>query len=97
MIDVWTVFTNLVWISGLALALAAFSYADWRVSLGATSIRHSMRNTAQNPAFISGIALTCLGAGLSVWPVWQRVVWFVLAACLAIAAAWLHIQHKSSG
>jgi hypothetical protein len=97
MIDVWTVFTNLVWISGLAVALAAFSYADWRVSLGAARITDSIVRTAQNPAFVWGLALTCLGAGLSVWPVWQCVVWILLATCLAFAAVWLHVQRRLPG
>ena len=101
MIDGWQVFENLIWLSGLAVALAAFSYSDWRKSLRATAIRETDRTTrlavVRNPAFAWGLALTCLGAGLCVGQVGQRVVWLLLAACLALGGAWLYARRGTAG
>jgi hypothetical protein len=98
MIDSWQVFTNLVWIAGLAVTLAAFSYSDWLKSLRAIPIQETDRTTrwavVRNPAFAWGLALTCLGAGLCVGQVWQRAVWLVLAACLASGGAWLYTRRE---
>jgi hypothetical protein len=88
-IDWWNIFTNSVWISGLALALASFGYADWQAWRSDEGIRMTIQITTRSPGFALGLALACLGAGLGVSTWWQRIVWLLLAVGLASAAVWL--------
>lgn len=86
MIDWWNLLTNLLWISGLAVALAVFSHADWRASLDGHGLPTTASRTLKIPLFLVGGALTCLGAGLSVAAWWKSVLWLVLAIGLALHA-----------
>lgn len=82
MIDWWNVFTNAIWLTGLAIALAVFSCADWYASNSGTDTRAAIRRSLRKPGFLLGIGLACLGAGLGVSSWWERMVWFVLAVFL---------------
>ena len=42
MIDWWGVFSNAIWISGAALALAALSYASWEASVQHQRLRQAL-------------------------------------------------------
>ena len=42
MIDVWGLLANALWIAGLALVLAALSWASWVASVAGRPIRHSL-------------------------------------------------------
>ena len=81
MIDWYGVFHNALWIFGLAIVLAALSYADWRRRLA--SPRVSFRKALSEPGFQAavslGFTLFCAGLALgsTVW--WQIVAWAALA------------------
>lgn len=81
MIDWRMVASNGLWILGLSVLLAAFSYHDW---LAGTSGRRR-RDLFKEPSFLlpctSGLFLTCVGWGLGqAVRRWEKAVWFVLAA-----------------
>jgi hypothetical protein len=83
MIDWWSVFTNALWIGGVAAALAIVSYSDWLSSAGGASLGSTSRSIIHNSGFLCCIAVASAGAGLgsAVW--WQRGLWFLLAAALS--------------
>jgi hypothetical protein len=95
MIDWFGVFRNALWICGLALALAAFSYADWRRRVQAP--RQSLGRALEGPwfraAFSLGLTLVCAGLALGGGPWWAVALWAGLGLlCLgqglaALAAA----------
>ncbi len=77
-------FTNALWIIGLATILAAFSYADWLAhERGRPSRRVLLSSTFWGP-FSVGVVLVCLGLVLSSREWWERAVW----AALALLFAW---------
>jgi hypothetical protein len=88
-IDWWSVFTHSLWIVGLAIALAVFSFADWQASARHEGLRTSLDRTLQSPVFWAGIALVCLGAGLGVKELWERIPWFLLTGASAFWASWI--------
>ena len=84
MIDWWFVAVNALWILGLSIVLAAFSYHDWlRRETG-----HRWKEVRAQPSwrfpFSGGMLLLCLGMGLGrevAW--WERMLWGLLAASFA--------------
>ena len=93
MIDWYLVLTSALWILGLAIVLAAFSYHDWLARETGRRRRELFRERSWVIPFSAGMLLTCLGFGLSEgmrW--WERVLWLALAASFAwqgIVDGWL--------
>ena len=85
MIDWWFVAVNALWILGLSIILAAFSYHDWlRHATGRRWKELRARPSWRFP-FSGGMLLFCLGMGLGremAW--WERTLWGLLAASFAL-------------
>lgn len=89
MIDWWNLATNLLWISGLAIALAVLSHSDWVASRRKDSGR-ALALALEKPLLHGGLALACVGAGLGARTGWERAAWFLLAAgfCLLVGVSY---------
>lgn len=94
MIDWWNVFTNALWIAGLAVALAFFSYADWSSSRRSEGVVAAAKSTVREPGFILGLAIACLGAGLGVVEWWRRILWFLLCAGLMLESGRIYLSRR---
>ena len=94
MIDWWNVLTHALWIVGLAVALAALSYTDWTSSRAGEGFVSTLKHVVQDPVFLLGLVLACLGAGLSVAVWWRRVLWFALGAALVISLVRVHLSRQ---
>ena len=85
MIDWYGVFRNGLWIAGLAVILAAVSYADWQ--RGLQTPKGSMRNALGRPGFLAalctGLVLFCAGLALSSSQWWEIVAWALLGLLFA--------------
>jgi hypothetical protein len=80
-IDWWMVGTNSLWVLGLSILLAAFSYHSWLATEIARPRRDAFDTRSWRLAFAGGMMLTCAGWGLSqgrAW--WDRTLWTLLAA-----------------
>ncbi len=80
MIDWYLVLTSSLWILGLSVVLAAFSYHHWLAGETHRRLREQFREPSWIMSFSAGMALVGVGLGLSEgarW--WERLVWFVLA------------------
>jgi hypothetical protein len=93
-IDWWGVLANLLWILGCATALAVLSYTDWHVLIQGYGQRETIKRTLRNPGFAIGMLLICLGAGLGTLHRLGRILWFVLAACLALQTSWAWLYSR---
>ena len=86
MIDWFGVFHNALWVFGLAIVLAALSYADWRRRLVVqrVSFRQALAEPGFQAAVSLGFTLFCAGLALgsAVW--WQIAAW----AALGLFFAW---------
>ena len=98
MIDWYGVFRNGLWIAGLAVILAAVSYADWQ--RGLQTPKGSIRNALGRPGFLAafciGMVLFCAGLALSSSQWWETVAWALLGFLFAWQgfAAWWRSRHS---
>ncbi len=84
MIPWWSVFFNALWILGLAVLLAAFSYHYWLAQLEDRRLIQQLQSPAFRQAFWLGLAL--VGAGLAGTNdgIWELILWILFTLyCLA--------------
>ncbi len=81
LIDWPGVFRNSLWILGLSIALASWSYTSWWAALRHTKVRRALDLPRFQVPFAIGLALFTgsLAWGATRW--WERGLWSVL--CLA--------------
>ena len=77
MIDWLNAFYNALWILGLAIILAAFSYADWRARLGGQKLRQRLNAAPFQLPLSLGLLLLSLSLLLLAHTWWERVIWLV--------------------
>ena len=88
MIDVWEVVANSVWILGLAVLLAAFSWASWAASAEGIRFRAVLRRPGIQRVLILGLMLFCAGLAATARAWWERTLWGLLTVIFAVQA-WL--------
>ena len=84
MIDWVNVALNALWIFGLSVILAAFSYHQWLAAETSRRLRDVLSQRSWTVPFSAGMALTCVGFGYGLsgrW--WERVVWTALSLVFA--------------
>jgi hypothetical protein len=74
-IDAWGVAANGLWIVGLALALAAVSWARWRAAVERPSFRAILRQAEVARALYGGLALFCAGLAATGQAWWEWMLW----------------------
>ncbi|HEY85940.1 MAG TPA: hypothetical protein G4N96_12610 [Chloroflexi bacterium] len=77
MINWLNVFYNALWILGLAIILAAFSYADWRARLGGKKLRQRLNSALFQFPLSIGLLLVSLSLLLLAQVWWERLIWLV--------------------
>ena len=83
MIDWWGVFSNAIWISGAALALATVSYASWQASVDGQRLRQALgRSSIQVALNIAGALFSAGMAATARYPL-EVVIWLILATMFA--------------
>jgi hypothetical protein len=99
-IDWFGVFSNALWIVGLAVALAAVSYADWqrRLSQPRLSLRQALGQPSFQAAWSLGLLLFCAGLALTGGAWWQTAAWAALALAFLYlgGSAWLRSRRGVS-
>ena len=75
MIDWFSVAANSLWIVGLAVLLATFSYSDWKKSVEKSSLRAVLGEFTPSLCINFGLFLFCSGllATSTTW--WERAGW----------------------
>jgi len=73
------VFTSSLWILGLSVIVASFSYHRWLAGERGASLRQPFPEPSWSVSFATGMALVCAGFGLGrdvAW--WERGLWLAL-------------------
>ena len=86
MIDFRSVAANALWILGLALILAALSWARWVAARENVRFRVALRYPGVARALDGGLMLFCAGLAATARTGWEQVLWGVLAAVWALLA-----------
>lgn len=79
MIDGWSVCSNALWISGGALALAAFSYASWQASVNRQRLRLALGQSSIQSALNAAGILFSLGLAATAQSTLETIIWLILA------------------
>lgn len=77
MIDWPNTFYNALWILGLSIILAAFSYADWRARLGGEKLRQRLNASSFQLPLSLGLLLVSLSLLLLAHTWWERLIWAI--------------------
>lgn len=80
MIDWRGVLSNSAWIVGLAMALAAFSYAEWRAASRGEDLRAALARRQFRILLSAGMALISLGLAFAGHRPWAKSLAGMLAA-----------------
>jgi hypothetical protein len=86
MIDWWRLGSNLLWVVGLAIVLAAFSMAHYRARTGPVRLRQILRGAAFQFPFCIGMILVGLGLALSGQEWWEKLVGGLVALAFVVEA-----------
>jgi hypothetical protein len=96
MIDVWGVFTNSLWILGLAVLLAVWSYASYEANRRKQKVRHITREQGYALALNAGMVLFLAGMATTEDRGWARGLWIVLGLGVIAESVWRIVQHRKA-
>lgn len=91
MIDVWGVAANALWVLGLAVVLAALSWAHWVAQEEGVRLRRVLSRRGLRWPLDVGLLLFCAGLAATSRRWWERALWGVLALAWGVqagSAAW---------
>jgi len=102
LIDWWLVFSAGLWILGLSVVVAAFSYHHWLAKEGNRGLRRQFREPTWSVSFATGMTLVSAGFALGrvvAW--WERALWLVMMLSfgwqLAQAASEMKRTRRATG
>jgi len=96
--NLWDMATNALWIMGLAVVLAALSYASWLADQRKTRLRRVLNEAVFQVPFAAGMTLTCAGIFFHSRSLLERIAWAVLAVLFAAqgVATWREKHRRES-
>jgi heme A synthase len=96
MIDVWGVFANSLWILGLAVLLAVWSYASYEAGRRKQKVRHITRELGYSLTLNAGLVLFLAGMAATEDRGWARGLWIVLGLGVIAESVWRIVQHRKA-
>lgn len=88
MIDLWGVVANALWILGLALILAALSWANGVAVRERVPFRSALGRPGVRRALDGGLVLLCAGLAATARTRWEQALWGMLAIGFGALAMW---------
>lgn len=88
MLDWWLLVRGVLWIMGLALMVAVWSYARWWAGQRGLSLRRAVGLPLFAVPCCAGLALFSLGLALSARTWWETAAWAILAVLSLTQAAY---------
>ena len=96
MIDVWGVVSNSLWILGLALLLAVWSYASYEAGRRKQKVRRIIQGLGYALALNAGMLLFLVGMATTEDRGWARGLWIVLGVGVIAESVWRIIQQRKA-
>lgn len=90
MIDWWLVLSGTLWIAGLSLGLATVGMARYAAGEHGRGLRDTLNGPQFQIPLNAGMMSFCLGLLMSATPLWEQLVWGILAVTFGIysVVAW---------
>lgn len=95
MIDWYSLAANSLWILGLALALATFSYASWQASFYHERTRDRLKRPGTMIVFSAAAVLFCAGLATTSDSTLEIVLWSVLGVLFIVQIVALFRQKRA--
>jgi preprotein translocase subunit SecY len=96
MIDVWGVFSNSLWVLGLAVLLAVWSYASYEARRRKIKVRHVTNELSYALALNAGMLLFLVGMATTEHRGWARGLWIVVALGVVAESVWRIVKHRKA-
>ena len=91
----WTIFSNALWISGLAIVVASYGYHDWLARETKRRRRDLFRQRSWQVPWTAGMCLTSVGWGVSqASRGWESLIWLVPGGWFAWELIRLLVSHQ---
>ena len=94
MIDVWGVLSNSLWILGLAVLLAVWSYASYQASRTKQKIRTIVDKLHYALILDAGLLLCLLGMATTEDRWWARALWLIISAGVVAEGVWRIVEYR---
>jgi hypothetical protein len=94
MIDVWGVFSNSLWVLGLAVLLAVWSYASYEAGRRKQKVRHIIHELGYALALNAGMVLFLAGMATTEDRWWARGLWIVIGLGVIAESVWRIVQDR---
>ncbi len=89
MIDLRGLIANALWIAGLALLLAALSWASWAADVMGQRFRATWGRPGVQQVAHLGLALFSAGLAATARTWWEQALWALLMAIAVIQVGWM--------
>ncbi|HOT92711.1 MAG TPA: hypothetical protein PLJ78_17250 [Anaerolineae bacterium] len=96
MIDVWGVFFNALWILGLAVILAVWSYASYEAGRSKQKVRHKLDELGYALALNAGMLLFLAGMVATEDREWARGLWIILGVGIIAESVWRIMRRRKA-
>jgi len=84
MIDLWGVFSNFLWILGLAVLLATWSYAHYEARMSHKKVSEKLDELGYALSLDGGLLLFCAGLAATEHRGWARLIWIGMGIAVLI-------------
>jgi hypothetical protein len=94
MIDLWGVFSNFLWILGLAVLLATWSYAHYEARLSHKKVGEKLDELTYALSLDGGLLLFCAGLAATEHRWWARLIWIGMGVAILVEGGWRIVAHR---
>ncbi len=95
MIDIWDIFSNALWVLGLAVLLAVWSYARYTAHVNGVRIRDKLNILKYALVLNSGMFLFLCGMALTEDRWFAKILWILLGIGVLVESGMRIKQHKT--
>lgn len=95
MINIWDVFFNALWILGLAVVLAVWSYARYTAHVNGVRVRDMLNKLRYALVLNSGLLLFLCGMALTEDRWFAKILWILVGVGVLVESGMRIKQHKA--
>ncbi len=94
MIDLWGVFSNFLWILGLAVLLATWSYATYEAKISDKKVGEKFDELGYALSLDVGLLLFCAGLAATEHRWWARLIWIGMGIAILVEGGMRIVAHR---